>query len=204
MRVSSAGGVPQKLTSLDPSRKETAHAGPVFLPDGRHFLYHRRSSVAENSGIYIGSLDDAPGKSASRPLLVSTLNALYAPAANGSPGYVLFARDNALMAQPFDAAKLELAGEAVPVADPVGRMASRFVNASVSANGVLLYRVSGLADQTQLTWFEPGGKAPTRFPRLGLTSRSPSPPDGTTGGRRRNWTRNKPILTCGPWIWRRP
>ena len=40
-RVAEAGGVPSEVTRLDPSRKETFHAGPDFLPDGRHFLYHR-------------------------------------------------------------------------------------------------------------------------------------------------------------------
>ena len=28
-----------EVTRLDPSRKEVFHAGPDFLPDGRHFLY---------------------------------------------------------------------------------------------------------------------------------------------------------------------
>ena len=40
-RVPEAGGVPSEVTRIDPSRQELFHAGPDYLPDGRHFLYHR-------------------------------------------------------------------------------------------------------------------------------------------------------------------
>jgi Tol biopolymer transport system component len=160
LRVSAAGGVPQKLTSLDTSKKETGHAAPQFLPDGRHFVYLRRSLVADNSGIFVGSIDDAPGKQAPHRILANALNALYAPPVKGNPGYLLFVRENALMAQPFDAGKLELTGEAAPVSEPVGLMAGRFVNAAVSANGVLLYRATVFGPVRQLAWFERGGKTP--------------------------------------------
>ena len=38
-RVSSAGGSPAVVTTLDPATGETSHRWPHFLPDGRHFLY---------------------------------------------------------------------------------------------------------------------------------------------------------------------
>ena len=56
-RVSAAGGVPTPVTTLDPSRQETAHSFPQFLPDGRHFLFLASSGRPENSAIYVGSLD---------------------------------------------------------------------------------------------------------------------------------------------------
>jgi hypothetical protein len=76
--------------------------------------------------------------------------------------YLVFFRENALMAQPFDARKLELTGEAAPVAESVALLAGRFANAAVSSTGVLLYRaLSGFgALPAQLAWFERGGKPP--------------------------------------------
>jgi eukaryotic-like serine/threonine-protein kinase len=56
MRVSATGGQPSPLTTLDSSQREIRHLFPEFLPDGRHFLYLRRSSQLENSGVYVGSL----------------------------------------------------------------------------------------------------------------------------------------------------
>jgi hypothetical protein len=38
-RVSANGGTPRQGTALDQKARETGHAFPFFLPDGRHFLY---------------------------------------------------------------------------------------------------------------------------------------------------------------------
>jgi hypothetical protein len=43
-RVHASGGVPVQVTSLDPTRHETYHYRPSFLPDGRHFVYLRKST----------------------------------------------------------------------------------------------------------------------------------------------------------------
>jgi hypothetical protein len=60
----------------------------------------------------------------------------YAP-----PGYLLFVRGKTLIAQGFDATRLELSGDAIPIAEQVGSN-SIFGDAmfSVSENGVLAYR----------------------------------------------------------------
>ena len=57
-RVAAAGGRPSAATALDATAGETAHAFPVFLPDGRRFLY--RAVGGARPGLYAGSLD-APG-----------------------------------------------------------------------------------------------------------------------------------------------
>jgi serine/threonine protein kinase/Tol biopolymer transport system component len=149
-RISAAGGEPTPVTVIDQSRFETSHRWPHFLPDGRHFLYWvRSSSQAESGGIFVGSLDSKETKR----LLPTNLNAAYAP-----PGFLLFLRNETLMAQRFDADELQLAGEPFPVAEHVafnlglGRGAF-----SVSENGVLAYR-TGSGVSFQLLWFDRGGK----------------------------------------------
>ena len=59
-RVPAAGGTPSPVTRVDHTRDEGNHTDPIFLPDGRHFLYLRRSGRAENAGIYVGSIDVKP------------------------------------------------------------------------------------------------------------------------------------------------
>ena len=149
-RVAAAGGTPMPLTTLDTSRKEISHYHPRFLPDGRHFLYLANSPQRENAGIYVGSLD----KQEPKRLVSTDVSAEFSP-----PGYLLFLRDRTVMAQGFDADKLELRGEAFFVAEQVDRLGggARFALFSVSKTGVLAYR-SGVSDSSQLTWFDREGK----------------------------------------------
>jgi eukaryotic-like serine/threonine-protein kinase len=89
---------------------------------------------------------------------------------------VLFLRQGTLMAQPFDARRLELSGEAVPVAEQVGSVLD-YGFFSASDNGVLVYR-SGAGRDYQLTWFDQQGRVlgtvaePGRYNSLALS------PDG--------------------------
>jgi eukaryotic-like serine/threonine-protein kinase len=148
-RVSATGGEAIQLTTLDESRQETSHRWPFFLPDGRHFLYLARSSQTENTGIYVGSLDSRDTK-----MIVTADSSLaYSP-----PGYLLFLRDATLMAQPFDANKLEVTGKAFAVMEDVSYDdQNALAHFSVSGNGVLVYRTGGSQD-SQLTWFDRNGK----------------------------------------------
>src|SRR5262249_58186497 len=60
--------------------------------------------------------------------------------------------------QPFDAGKLELSGDAVPLGEGFPR--GDYSVFAVSTTGVLTYRAGALAGGTrQLTWFDRGGKS---------------------------------------------
>jgi serine/threonine protein kinase len=156
-RVAATGGEVRLATTLDVSRQEAGHDYPQFLPDGRHFIYLAQSARSENTGIYAGSLDSKGTKR-----LVSTYtNAAYAGSPSGS-GYLLFTRDDALMAQAFDATRLELTGAPLLVTQPVSmstivraRLMAMF---SVSENGVLAYRTGGSTAAKELVWFDRQGK----------------------------------------------
>jgi eukaryotic-like serine/threonine-protein kinase len=148
-RVSAAGGAVTPVTMLDTSRKETGHFWPYFLPDGNHFLYLAYCANPEDNAIFLGSLDSKDR----RLILNATSNPVYVP-----PGYLLFDRQGTLMAQPFDAVRLELTGEAVPIAEGVqfnptgGRTAF-----AVSNNGVLAYRGGEQATALTMVWVSRNG-----------------------------------------------
>jgi Tol biopolymer transport system component len=149
-RIQATGGTPTPLTTLDKSRNETQHTWPYFLPDGRHFLYLARTAQREKSAIFAGSLDSKE----TQLLLKLDSNVAYAP-----PGLLLFAREQTLMAQGFNADTLQLTGEAVPVAERVGRYQnSGHSNFSVSETGVLVYRGNLSSADSQLVWFDRAGK----------------------------------------------
>ena len=148
-RVPAAGGTPVPVFPLDESRKELVQAWPLFLPDGKHFLYQSWNGRSDTSAIFVAALDGSDRKL----LLNADSNPLFA-----SPGYLLFARGSTLLAQSFDARKRELAGEPFPVAEDIGYNTSiSYSNASVAVDGTLVY-LSGGVPYRQLTWFDRSGK----------------------------------------------
>ena len=120
------GGGRRHADSADHGRSdrgETVHTGPWFLPDGRRFLYLRSSKNPENAGVYVGALDAKPEDQSLTRLLPAQQNPQYIHAAGSGTGYLVFMRDGALMAQPFDPGRIALGGEPVRVADQVGTAA---------------------------------------------------------------------------------
>ena len=149
-RVSEGGGPSTPITRLDESRQEESHRWPYFLPDGHHFLYFSRSIQPQNNAVVVGVLD---GKDTPRRLMSAESNVAYAP-----PGYLLFWRDQTLLAQGFDASQLELKGDPFPVAQKVRNFHPISLAAfSVSNSGTLIYR-SGDFNTNQPIWFDREGK----------------------------------------------
>jgi len=156
MRVSANGGPASPLTTLDSSRGEILHDFPVFLPDGRHFIYHRNSSKPGNSGAFVGSLDAKADEQGSKEILPTEYDTIYAPPSDAGSGQLLFVRDGALMAQPFDAQRLELSGEPITVATHVATFRN-YGYFAVSNNDVLVFKSGGGAGPFQPTWFDRQG-----------------------------------------------
>jgi len=147
-KVSASGGAPTFITVL--VKGETSNVFPRFLPDGRHFLY-RANTGSVTGPVYLASLDSAERKML---LNVDSGNILY------TQGHLLFLREATLMAQPFDAQRLELTGDAFPIAEQIQTSQTINPNAvfSASENGVLAYQTGGAAGGSQLTWFDRSGK----------------------------------------------
>jgi hypothetical protein len=156
MRVPAAGGVPVAVTKVTGGEN---HINPQFLPGGRRFLYTVIGGKLGTNGIHVGAVE---GMSPVR-LLSSESNTAFVPAsAAGGSGHLLFGRDNALLAQPFDADRLRMTGESFPVAEdvgtfgPGGRVARAF---SVSENGVLAYSAGTQGTGAgELFWVDQTGK----------------------------------------------
>jgi eukaryotic-like serine/threonine-protein kinase len=133
----------------DAPRKERLLQWPRFLPDGDHFLYLSRNQDAGKDGIRVGALNSRD----SQPLVQATSNATYA-----APGFLLFNRQQTLLAQPFDAGSRQLAGDPFPVAEQLEQfVVTAGVNYSVSGNGTLAYRRTA-SNNVQISWFNREGR----------------------------------------------
>jgi eukaryotic-like serine/threonine-protein kinase len=151
MRVSASGGVATPASILDRSRGELGHAWPQFLPDGQHFLFLAFTAKNESTWIKVGSL----GSLESKPVAVGVFSRIeFAP-----PGYILFTRDRALLAQPFDARRMRFTGEPFPIADDVqADFGPGNADFTTSANGLLALRGSSGQGGARLVWMDRTGK----------------------------------------------
>jgi len=147
-RVTATGGDPSQVLSLDAAHNETDQDYPVFLPDGKHFLY---LSFKGNGGgatqTFVGSLQGDR-----KLLLANESNVVYAN------GYLLFARRFTLMAQAFDASKLQLSGQPFTVLENVAFSENyNYSHFSVSEDSAVAF-LKGTDLQRQLAWFDRAGK----------------------------------------------
>jgi hypothetical protein len=127
MKVAASGGEPTQTTVVDTTNGDASHVFPTFLPDGRQFLYLSRPS----NTLWLGTLDSTEAKR----LLSSESQAFYAD------GHLLFARQGALLAQPYDVSRAMLAGDPTAIAE---RLAVDSILGALafssSETGVLVYR----------------------------------------------------------------
>ncbi len=171
-KVGLSGGTPEAVLGLNKADAEGGQWQPFFLPDGKHFLYHLIVSRTHPSGaVMVASIDNP----AERKLLIDVgSNAQY------SRGYLLFMRGTTLMAQRFDADRLELQGAAVSLAEhiPIGGSTGRTAAFSVSQNGVLVYESSTVGAQYQLAWHDREGKTLAIVPDASDVGSVELSPDG--------------------------
>ncbi len=110
-QVSAGGAAAEPLTHLDLSRGERFHAQPFPVPSAHAVLFAAITGGVRTT-TEIGSVDTSTRarhlvvEDASNPFYLTT-------------GHLLFFRDGALLAAPFDAARMEVKGAAVPVVDNV-------------------------------------------------------------------------------------
>ncbi|MGA7928008.1 MAG: protein kinase [Candidatus Sulfotelmatobacter sp.] len=151
-RVSAAGGELTQATWGSPGTGNPRW--PVFLPDGKHFLYswidfgqNRESDV---NAIYVGTL----GSDKKKRLVTSSSNAAYLPS-----GYIVFLRGNTLMAQAFALDRLEVHGEAVALENGLRYLTTVARGIfSLSNDGKLVFQTGAASNASQLVWFDRQGK----------------------------------------------
>lgn len=144
-RVAASGGAPVNITNAGGGGIKH----PLFLPDGRHFLFTAGASTAERSGIFAGSLDST----ASRRILPDISGMAFAA------GMLLFVRENNLVAQPLDTASGPPMGGLIPVAAGVAKTSNLdYAPVTASDTGLLLYQTGGNYRGNQFLWVDRTGK----------------------------------------------
>jgi Tol biopolymer transport system component len=147
-RVAASGGERTRLTTTGADSRN-----PSFLPDGHHFLYTARNAEPDKAGVFVGDLN---ATSVAR-ILADASNAVYSDL-----GYLLFIREQTLVAQRFDPSTLKMSGDVVPLAEHVdyfsGESEGLFaISPTRMGNPVLAYTSGWDEGKIQLTWFDRSG-----------------------------------------------
>ncbi len=150
LRVSASGGTPVEATEV--SQEHASHRWPLFLPDGIRFIFLASPGGSEDAGnlLCVGSTAEKMRK----PLVqVSSQPLLYR-------GYLLYVRDQNLMAHRFDASKLAVVGDAMPLGEQGIEFDAQFARAivDISPKGSVVYRAGNAAVNSRLVWLDATGK----------------------------------------------
>jgi serine/threonine protein kinase len=170
--IPASGGTPKQLTELNVGRKEQSHRWPVFLSDGKRFLFFIRSEQQpEISGIYAGSLDSKEY----RLVVKATAGPAFAIG-----GTLVYMRNGTLLTQAFDERTLTVSGEPTALPDHVGFNAmSTSALFSISSAGEMVYFPTAAAGPMALSWFDRNGKLTESIDPGGYIYALGLSPDGT-------------------------
>ena len=131
-RVRASGGESQEVLAAETIGCDIL-LWPTFLPDGNHFLVIALGgAIAKRGqqGVWVATLDQ---REKPRFLTRANANATYA-----EPGFLLYALDGILRAQPFDAGEIRVTGGPVSIA-PV-QSYSLVAHFTASSTGLLVYQ----------------------------------------------------------------
>ena len=170
-RVPVGGGPAVRVTTLDTARREFTHWFPQVLPGGRAAVFNSFSSPISRSRIE--AVEFATGR---RTVLVD--GAMYPRFVES--GHLLFARDAAIFAVPFDPGSLKVLGPAVPVIDDVAwAPTDGTVGFSVSRNGTLVYLKASEWDlNRRVVWVDRAGNEQLAIPTAGQWAEPRLAPNG--------------------------
>ena len=147
LQVSDEGGITKPLTRLD--QGEATHRWPEVLPGGKAVLYASGAIGAASLKISVQPIEAGKG----HDLAQGGSSPQYARS-----GHLLFVQGATLMAVPFDPARLEIMGSAVPVVEGVAHGTDGVAQYSVSDAGSLVYVSGGVTSvQRKLVWVSRNG-----------------------------------------------
>src|SRR5262249_60269761 len=96
-----------------------------------------------------------------------------------APGFLLYVKEAALVAQAFDPARLELSGQPFPIVEDIRHtVASGIAAFSTSNNGTIAYRTGDATENYQLVWLDRSGREISKVGEPGYYLNPEISPDG--------------------------
>ena len=171
--VSANGGEPRPLTTLDAQQNEKEHVSPHLLSTGTHLLMTVGTGDADArsravAAQHIQIVDLATGE---RRTLVDGRNPVYLPS-----GHLVFAREDALLAAPFDLATLDVTGPPERIVEGI-RTDGNDTHFALDRAGTLAYVPRGFGGDRRILRVDRQGRRQPFAPHQGPFSHPRISPD---------------------------
>ena len=158
-RISSAGGTPEAVTTLDEEKGEISHRWPQVLPGGKAVLFtvEDEGRNFEEATIQVQSLESGERKTVQQ----AGIYGRYLPT-----GHLVYISNQTLFAAPFDLGRLEVSGPSAPIVEDV-QTSPLYWSAQFdfSQTGTLVYLTGGgTASEVSIFWIDPEGKTEPLLP----------------------------------------
>ncbi len=157
-RVRASGGEPSPATRFESGAdKHGSDRFPIFLPDGKHFLF-LRNGLGDLDAVFVASTEEI---STGRRLFEATSGPRF-----GAPDLLVFDRAGALMAQRIDLGRLEMIGEPRLLAErPRQASTANAPIVDLSSDGRMLYQPAD-PRPSRLSWIDRTGREVEEGPRV--------------------------------------
>jgi Tol biopolymer transport system component len=178
MRVPASGGTPEPFGSL--SEGAVTQRWPQALPGGAGVLYTEHSAVFlyEEANLVVAPLAGGTAKVVVRGGYFGR----YVPGGPSSPtsGHLIYMSQGTVFAVPFDLARLETIGPAVPALDAVASTSGGGVRLALSADGTLVYVPDAAPAAHAIDWVTRDGTTSRLHPDSANWANPRFSPDGRT------------------------
>jgi serine/threonine-protein kinase len=141
-QVSAAGGVAQRITTVGRAEGEFVHLSPQVLPRSKGLLFQVYRGMLGSPQVAVLSFENDEWWNlfeGTQPRYVKT-------------GHIVFVRDDALWAVPFNLEELEVAGEPVPLGQIVPGAEFRPPQFAVGEEGTLVYAPASRETGRSVVW----------------------------------------------------
>jgi serine/threonine-protein kinase len=149
-RVSAAGGKPEELAAPVANLNEAELRWPEILPDGKSVLFTAWGGTADpdRTRIAVVTIADRVRK----PLIEGGTTPRYS-----LTGHLIYHQTGTLMAVAFNAGRLEILGERVPLQEPVKTTVSGAADYAISRSGTLAVVSALTRPERRLVWVDRKG-----------------------------------------------
>lgn len=146
----------QAVSTSHPS--VTFQAWPVFLPNGRDFLFTQAATDPDHQGVFMASLDSGA---------VTRILPVFSNVAYAASGHLVYGQSGSILAQPFDRDRWVPTGEATVIASDVA-VNDGYTHFALGTGETLLYVPHVEPSLSELVWYDrtgpPLGRLGTPFP----------------------------------------
>ncbi len=152
-KVSSEGGEPEPLTTLNQQAGEVTHRWPQALPGSKDVIFTDSTNGDQFGDAEIAVYSTVAGKS--KTVLHGGSYARYLPS-----GHLVYIHNGTLFAVPFDSKRLEMTGQSAPVLEGVASNPNNGgAQFSFSDTGAFVYVPgSAVSSDVSIYWMDAAGK----------------------------------------------